>query len=83
MQGYLNLKAYWEFDAANRAAGWNSWVDAGDFACTSKPRAASANSEKIAATLVKMSAIFTVHLVVFWQILFLERLRRRQRGCVY
>jgi hypothetical protein len=33
MQGYLNLKAYWEFDAANRADGWNAWVT---FALTPK-----------------------------------------------
>ena len=26
MQGYLNLKAYGEFDNANRPAGWNLWV---------------------------------------------------------
>lgn len=26
MQGYLNLKAYKEFDAANRPDGWNAWV---------------------------------------------------------
>lgn len=26
MQGYLNLKAYWEFDAERRASGWNTWV---------------------------------------------------------
>ena len=26
MQGYLNLKAYGEFDAANRPSGWNAWV---------------------------------------------------------
>ncbi|WP_022722138.1 transporter, partial [Rhodopseudomonas sp. B29] len=26
MQGVLNLKGYWEFDAQNRAKGWNSWV---------------------------------------------------------
>jgi hypothetical protein len=26
MQGYLNLKGYWEFDAQNRASGWNVWV---------------------------------------------------------
>jgi hypothetical protein len=26
MQGYLNLKAYGEFDAANRPRGWNTWV---------------------------------------------------------
>ncbi len=26
MQGYLNLKAYGEFDAADRPKGWNAWV---------------------------------------------------------
>jgi hypothetical protein len=26
MQGYLSLKAFWEFDAANRPSGWNSWL---------------------------------------------------------
>jgi hypothetical protein len=26
MQGYLNLKGYGEFDAANRPAGWNTWL---------------------------------------------------------
>jgi hypothetical protein len=26
MQGYLNLKGYYEFDAANRPEGWNTWV---------------------------------------------------------
>jgi len=26
LQGYLNLKAYWEFDARRRADGWNTWV---------------------------------------------------------
>lgn len=26
MQGYLNLKGYWEFDAANRPEGWNTWL---------------------------------------------------------
>ncbi|MDT3684066.1 MAG: transporter [Pseudorhodoplanes sp.] len=26
MQGYLNLKGYWEFDAKNRPEGWNTWV---------------------------------------------------------
>jgi hypothetical protein len=25
-QGYLNLKGYWEFDAAHRADGWNTWL---------------------------------------------------------
>jgi hypothetical protein len=28
MQGYLNLKAYKEFDNANRPDGWNAWGDA-------------------------------------------------------
>jgi hypothetical protein len=26
MQGYLNLKGYGEFDAANRPSGWNAWL---------------------------------------------------------
>jgi hypothetical protein len=26
VQTSLNLKAYWEFDAAHRPAGWNSWL---------------------------------------------------------
>jgi hypothetical protein len=26
MQGYLNLKAYGEFDATNRPSGWNTWL---------------------------------------------------------
>jgi hypothetical protein len=26
LQGYVNLKAYWEFAAQNRADGWNAWV---------------------------------------------------------
>jgi hypothetical protein len=26
IQGYLNFKAYMEFDSANRADGWNTWV---------------------------------------------------------
>ena len=26
MQGYINLKAYGEFDAANRPSGWNAWL---------------------------------------------------------
>ena len=26
MQGYLNLKAYGEFDGSDRASGWNAWV---------------------------------------------------------
>jgi hypothetical protein len=26
MQGYLNLKGYYEFDAHNRPEGWNAWL---------------------------------------------------------
>jgi hypothetical protein len=26
MQGYLNLKAYTEFDAAARPSGWDAWL---------------------------------------------------------
>jgi hypothetical protein len=26
MQGYLNLKAYFEFDSHDRASGWNTWL---------------------------------------------------------
>jgi hypothetical protein len=26
MQGYVNLKGYGEFDAANRPSGWNAWL---------------------------------------------------------
>jgi hypothetical protein len=26
LQGYVNLKGYWEFAAENRASGWNTWV---------------------------------------------------------
>jgi hypothetical protein len=26
MQGYINLKGYWEFAAHNRAEGWNTWL---------------------------------------------------------
>ncbi len=26
LQGYVNAKAYWEFDAERRADGWNTWL---------------------------------------------------------
>jgi hypothetical protein len=26
MQGYLNVKAYYEFNANNRAKGWSTWL---------------------------------------------------------
>ena len=34
-QGYLNFKGYWEFDAAHRADGWNTWLT---FAISPAPR---------------------------------------------
>jgi hypothetical protein len=33
MQGYLNLKGYGEFDAANRPSGWNAWTCMRSVAC--------------------------------------------------
>ena len=26
MQGYVNLKGYGDFDAHDRASGWNAWL---------------------------------------------------------
>jgi hypothetical protein len=26
LQGYLNVKGYWEFDASHRPEGWNAWL---------------------------------------------------------
>jgi hypothetical protein len=26
MQGYLNVKGYWEFGAEHRPEGWNAWL---------------------------------------------------------
>jgi hypothetical protein len=26
IQGYVNVKAYWEFAAENRPSGWNAWL---------------------------------------------------------
>ena len=26
LQGYVNLKGYWEFAAQNRPEGWNTWL---------------------------------------------------------
>jgi hypothetical protein len=26
VQAYVNLKAYWEFDAHDRPSGWNAWA---------------------------------------------------------
>jgi hypothetical protein len=38
MQGYLNLKGYGEFDAANRPSGWNTWLT---FAISPEPPAST------------------------------------------
>jgi hypothetical protein len=38
MQGYLNVKGYGEFDAANRPSGWNTWVT---FAISQEPPAST------------------------------------------
>ena len=38
MQGYLNLKGYGEFDAANRPSGWNTWLT---FAISEAPPAST------------------------------------------
>ena len=42
MQGYLNFKAYGEFAAENRPAGWNTWVTF----CHLAARARSASDDK-------------------------------------
>jgi hypothetical protein len=38
MQGYLNLKGYGEFNAANRPSGWNTWLT---FAISPEPPAST------------------------------------------
>jgi hypothetical protein len=40
MQGYLNLKGYYEFEAENRPEGWNMWVTLA-FSPEAKPATAS------------------------------------------
>ena len=47
MQGYLNLKAYGEFDAANRASGWNAWST---FAISPAPPASTVTPTRHMAT---------------------------------
>jgi hypothetical protein len=44
MQGYLNLKAYGEFDNANRPDGWNAWLT---FVLSPAPPAAATPSSPI------------------------------------
>jgi hypothetical protein len=43
MQGYLNVKAYGEFDAANRPSGWNTWLT---FSISPAPPANTVTSTK-------------------------------------
>ena len=43
MQGYLNLKAYGEFNAANRPSGRNTWLTS-----QSRPRRRRARSRQLA-----------------------------------
>jgi hypothetical protein len=44
VQGYVNLKAYKEFDAKNRAAGWNVWLTLSFFAAPPNTSAAAVAS---------------------------------------
>ncbi|MBR1124954.1 transporter [Bradyrhizobium lablabi] len=43
LQGYLNLKGYGEFDAANRPSGWNTWLT---FAISAAPPASTATPSR-------------------------------------
>jgi hypothetical protein len=47
MQGYLNLKGYGEFDAANRPAGWNTWLT---FSISEAPPASTVTPTKHTVT---------------------------------
>jgi len=47
MQGYFNLKGYWEFAAENRPDGWNAWVT---FSRERTDCAASSASQETPAT---------------------------------
>jgi hypothetical protein len=40
VDGYLNLKGYWEFGAENRAEGWNTWLTL-SFSPTARPQPAA------------------------------------------
>jgi hypothetical protein len=51
LQGYLNLKAYWEFAAQNRPDGWNAWVT-----FSLSPPASEATSHSAMVTKAKGSA---------------------------
>jgi hypothetical protein len=44
LQGYLNLKAYWEFAAQNRPDGWNAWVT---FSLSPPPSEATSHSAMV------------------------------------
>ena len=41
VQGYLNLKSYWEFGNHDRPAGWNGWVTFAISPAEQTPSAAS------------------------------------------
>src|SRR5262249_3636044 len=41
VQGYLNLKSYWEFGNHDRPAGWNGWVTFAVAPAEQTPSAAS------------------------------------------
>jgi len=41
LQGYLNLKGYYEFDAQNRASGWSTWLTFAISPAEAAPNAAS------------------------------------------
>ena len=43
MQGYLNVKAYGEFDAVNRPSGWNTWLT---FSISPAPPASTVTASK-------------------------------------
>ncbi len=44
MQGYLNLKAYGEFDAQDRPSGWNAWLT---FSLSPAPQATTPSSPSL------------------------------------
>ena len=50
MQEYLNLKAYDEFDAANRPSGWNTWLT---FSISQEPPAITVTPTRHMVTNIK------------------------------
>jgi hypothetical protein len=51
LQGYVNLKAYWEFAAQNRPEGWNAWLT-----FSLSPQAPEAAAHTAMVTKAKSSA---------------------------